>query len=558
LWQEKEDNMAIHTFTLPNGQPFDIKGINLDFAQAKAIFDKQAATGSLVGLKAGDVLSASTQAQAGLQSAQAQVGQALSGVTGALGAGIPGAAGILGSVSKNLASVGGALSGSLSAGVTGLTGAIGPAVSNLQGALTGAAGTVGSFATTAIGTLNKAISGVPGGTTINTADFAKQIPALGAIGSLSVPNVTGIMAQAKSLVGQATDKLSNFKGVGSFGFNVPQLETAGILKPGTSVLQASSGASLRDMLKSASAFTGKLGIKSADALLANAPAQAQIQQDLMVKGLAGLSTLGVPTGVLSAPALGAVAVLAAKSVSNAAAWLKGAPAAAGVPASAATAAATIAPGVSNTDVASTTAYAVKYSEQKVPEVFKAQVTPVPAEKTADDATLQAATGRVLGNEKIPVPTYAKQDNDPVTGNKRDAINTGFEASITALETSNARFETLLGNVQVLENQQVITQQQFDSVANEWKATAAYADNARKTIIDPAFALYESAVSSYSPSLAERSVSLIGVRNSTSPVRLQFIQLTTAINSQQRVLLIRASGLQTRIKELKKRISTNVS
>jgi len=551
--------MAGFTFNLPNGQVFSLKGPSgLDFAQAKAIFDQQAATGSLVGLKPGDVLSAATQAQGGLQSAQAAVGQALSGATGALGAGIPGATGILGSVSKSLASVGGALSGSLSAGVTGLTGAIGPAVSKLQGALTGAAGGITSLATTAIGTLNKAISGgIPTGSPINTADFAKQIPALGSVGSLSTPDVTGLLAQTKNLVGQAADKLSNFKGVGSFGLNVPQLETAGILKPGTSALQTASGASLRDMLKSASAFTGKLGIKSADALLANAPAQAQIQQDLMVKGLAGLATLGVPTGILSGPATGAVAVLAAKSVSNAVSWLKGTPAAAGIPTSAATAAAAIAPGVTNADAARMSAYAVNLTQEKVPQVFKTQVTPTPAENTSNRDTVTAATDGQL-DPKIPPPTFTKKDSDPVTGSKRDAITAGFDASITALETSNARFETLLGNVQVLENQQVITQQQFDSVATEWKAAAAYADNARKTIIDPAFALYEAAVSSYSPSLAERSVSLIGVRNSTSPVRLQFYQLTSEINSAQRVLLIRATGLQTRIKELKKRISTNVS
>lgn len=551
--------MAGFTFNLPNGQPFEIKGPpGLNFDQAKAIFEKQAATGSLVGLKPGDVVSAATQAQAGLQSAQAAVGQALSGATGALGAGIPGATGIIGSVSKSLASAGGALSGSLSAGVTGLTGAIGPAVSNLQGSLNGAAGSISALATSAVGTLNKAISGIPNGAAINTADFAKQIPALGNIGSLSAPDVTGLMAQTKNLVGQAADKLSNFKGVGSFGLDVPQLETAGILKPGTSALQAASGASLRDMLKSASAFTGKLGIKSADALLANAPAQAQIQQNLMVKGLAGAASLGIPTGILSAPALGAVSVLAAKSVSNAVAWLKGTPAAAGVPTSAATAAAAIAPNVTNADAARMSAYSVNLTQEKVPEVFKTQVTPTPAENTTNRETVTAATTRVLGNDKIPPPNYSKQDSDPVTGSKRDAINAGFEAAITALETSNARFETLLGNVQVLENQQVITQQQFDSVANEWKATAAYADNARKTIIDPAFALYESAVASYSPGISERAVGLLGVRNGTSPVRLQFIQLTSAINTQQRVLGIRASGLQIRIKELQKRISANVS
>jgi len=547
LRQEREDNVAGFIFSLPNGQPFEIKGppgLNAD--QAKAIFDKQAASGSLVGLKAGDVLSAATQAQAGLPSAQAAVGQALSGVTGALGAGVPGAAGLLGSASKSLAGVGGALSGSLAPGVAGLTGAVGPAVSKLQTTLTGAAGTNGSFATTAIGTLNKAISGAPSGATINTADFVKQIPALVPIGNLGAPDVTGVLAQTKNLVGQAATSLSDVKGAGSFGLNVSQLETAGILKPGTSALQTASGASLSSVLKSPAVFTGTNGIKDVNSLLANAPLQSALQQNLMTKGLAGLTALGVPTGALSAPALGAISVLAAKSVSSAAAWLKGTPAA------------DVIPGVTNADAARTSAYSVNLTKEKVPDVFKEQDTPIAAENTTNRETVTAATTRVLGNDKIPEPTYTKQENDPITGSKRDEINAGLEASLAALKTANNKFETVLANLQVLENQQVITQQQYDGIVAEWKAAQVYGDNTRKTIVTPAFALYESAVSSYSPGLADRAVGLLGIRNPTSPVALQFNQLTSAINAENRTLTIRATGTANRIKELKSRISTNVS
>ena len=538
--------MAGFIFSLPNGQPFEIKGPpGLNFDQAKAIFDKQAATGSLVGLKPGDVLSAATQAQAGLPSAQAAVGQALSGVTGALGAGIPGAAGLLGSASKSLAGVGGALGGSLAPGVAGLTGAIGPAVSSLQNSLTGAAGTVGSFATTAIGTLNKAISGAPSAATINTADFVKQIPALVPIGNLSAPDVTGVLAQTKNLVGQAATSLSNVKGAGSFGLDVSQLETAGILKPGTSALQTASGASLSSVLKSPAVFTGANGIKDINSLLANAPLQSALQQNLMTKGLAGLTALGVPTGALSAPALGAVSVLAAKSVSNAAAWLKGTPAA------------DVIPGVTNTEAARTSAYSVNLTKEKVPDVYKEQDTPIAAENTTNRETVTAATDGQL-DPKIPPPKFTRQENDPITGSKRDEINAGFEASLAALKTANNKFETVLANLQVLENQQVITQQQYDGIVAEWKAAQVYGDNTRKTIVTPAFALYESAVSSYSPGLADRAVGLLGIRNTTSPVALQFNQLTSTVNAENRTLTIRATGTANRIKELKNRISANVS
>jgi hypothetical protein len=554
--------MAVHTFTLPNGQPFQVKGINLDFAQAKLIFDKQAAAGSLVGFKPGDVLSAATQAQAGLQSAQAQVGQALSGVTGALGAGIPGATGILGSVSKNLASVGGALSGSLSAGVTGLTGAIGPAVSALKGTLSGAAGSISALATTAIGTLNKAISGVPGGATINTADFTKQIPALGSIGNLSAPDVTGVMAQAKSLVGQATDKLSNFKGAGSFGFNAAQLEKAGIFKPGTTILAEAKGASLNDLFKSAASFTGKLGIKSGADLLASAPAQAKIQQDLMVKGLAGMATLGVPTGILSAPALGAVALLAAKSVSNAVAWLKGAPAAAGVPTSAATAAAAIAPGVTNADAASTAAYAVRYAEQKVPEVFKAQVTPTPAENTTNRETLTAATTRVLGNDKIPAPNYAGYP--PILGGatQRAELLTALEAAKNDIERTVNLFNAEDEKLKVLENQQVISQQQYDVARFGFKAVIDVAAKSFAETFDPAIAKYDAAVSAGGGNgIASRIIEETGdVRAAVDVTRVQseFFRIVLSLRAASGRRLKQAAAIVERIKALKKRISTNVS
>jgi hypothetical protein len=92
--------MATFSFTLPNGKPFEIKGPpGLSLEQAKAVFDKQAETGSLVGMVPGGVLSAATQAAQGLPSAQALLSQAQNGITGALGAGIPGAAGVIGSLS---------------------------------------------------------------------------------------------------------------------------------------------------------------------------------------------------------------------------------------------------------------------------------------------------------------------------------------------------------------------------------------------------------------------------------------------------------------------------
>jgi hypothetical protein len=149
--------MATFNFTLPNGKPFEVKappGFSLE--QAKAVFDKQAETGSLVGLKPGMVLSAATQAAQGLASAQALLTQAQSGVGDAL--------------QSALGAAGGALGGSLADVASGLTGAVGAAVS-----ASGVASVVTGGAATAINTINGILANAPVVNEINFADFATQI-----------------------------------------------------------------------------------------------------------------------------------------------------------------------------------------------------------------------------------------------------------------------------------------------------------------------------------------------------------------------------------------------
>ena len=99
--------MASYTFNLEQyvKSPSDAEGTAKQFTiegpatltreQAQAIFEKQVKTGALTGFKAGDVLSAATQAASGLAGAQAQlaggisslgalVSKATNGITSAL------------------------------------------------------------------------------------------------------------------------------------------------------------------------------------------------------------------------------------------------------------------------------------------------------------------------------------------------------------------------------------------------------------------------------------------------------------------------------------------
>ena len=350
--------MSTFSFTNPvNGQSFEIKGPpGLSLAQAKAIFDKQLDAGSLVGFKKGDVLSAATQASDGLAGAQAQLAQAAKGI-------------------------GGDLSG---------------AIKNIPG--------VGDIAAQAQSVASKALSGVssvvnnlPVTNGINVADFAKQGAALVPIQGLSVPDVTAAMSSASKLVGQASTAISDSLGVGKFGFDGTQLEAAGVLKTGTVAKYLTQGSNtLTDVLKSPAVFTGKDGITNLDNLLGSVPSQNGIQQQLMSQGLSAVKQLGIPIDKLSPSSLAGLANNAAKSVPATMDWAKGLPLPADIK--------------SKLDTAARDgAFAADFAKFKVDDPMKAVITPLPAVDTTNRQTVDAASRRIVGNDKVPTVKYSVAD-----------------------------------------------------------------------------------------------------------------------------------------------------
>jgi hypothetical protein len=471
--------MAQFSFTSSDGKSFSIKGPDgLTREQAEAIFQKQDDTGSLVGFKPGDSLSAASQAADGLASAQGALAQAQSGLAGALGS--VGSVAPLGSISNTLASAGGAMGGSLAATAAGLTAAVGPAVSAASGAvssvtkaldtgraLISSAVIQGSTAVSSIQTINKTITSFPITSPINIADFTKVASsitgdsAVNGIGPMSVPEVNGVLAQAKNLVGQASTAISNTKGLGSFGFDLKQLETAGYVKPGVAALAANGASLFATVAKSPAAWTGKDGIKSATDLLGNAGKQSQIQQDLMTKGLAGLGEVGIPVQNLSSQGIAGMALNAAKSLPNAEAFAKGLP----IPGDA-----TGAVQAAFSSAVRDGAFAVNLVNTKIPTAFKEQDIPVPAIDTVNRATLNAASTRVVGDPKIPVPSYTAKAN---TGTAQDYIDRVTAYFDNYLDPTTQKLAALDPKFAVLENQQTITQAQYDALNSERDAIRNY-------------------------------------------------------------------------------------
>lgn len=477
--------MSIFKFNLPNGQPFEIKGPpGLTEAQARAIFDKQAETGALVGFKPGDTLSAATQAADGLASAQSVLAQAQAGVSGALG-GIGGAlGGALNSAQAALASAGGAIGGSVAGIAAGLTSAVGPAVSAVSGAvgslasglsaavsstagavggaLKSAIGTATQIATSTVQTINRALTTTPVTNPIDSANFLSTESALAPIASMSVPTVTGVLAQAKNLVGQAGSVLSDNLGAGSFGLTASQLETAGFVKPGTAALVSVGGAALSAVLKSPAVWTGKDGINNVTSLLSNDSAQSKIQQDLMATGLAAVSAAGVPVAGLSAQGVAGLALNAAKSVADTLNYVKGLPIV------------NDATGAVKAEFDQATrdaAFAANFVETKVPPAWKAIDIPVPAANTVNRDTVNAAASRIAGNPKIPPPNYGP----PQVVEESTVVDQGKELQALIVTISQrvnkaaTERQAVKAKADALSNQQQITNEAWTALNAELQA-----------------------------------------------------------------------------------------
>lgn len=457
--------MSIFKFINPvNGQPFEIKGPpTLTEAQARQIFNQQLDAGSLVGFKPGDTLSAATQAADGLKSALSQITQAASGIgssaTGALQGALTTAANGLSSASALPSSLG----GTKSVASTAING-IGSAVNT--SALTGAA----EIVTSGIGLPN----------------FAKQAPALAAIGNLSVPDVTATLAQANKLVGQTANQVSNTLGVGKFGLNATQLETAGLVKPGVAQTFLASGTnSLTSVLKSPTVWTGKDGIKSLSNLLDSMSTQDAVQQKLMAVGKVALDQVGIPTNALNATALAGTLTNSAKSVTDTVKWAQGLPLPTDVKSAL-------------NKVAGASAFAVNFVNGKVPEAFKVQTVPIVAADTVNRDTLNAAAKRVTGNAKIPAVTYDSKpprvdivkygtDVNAATGRSVDLLaelqklNRKIAPSTTIAEFTSAKQQLEALQIEVVSNQSELLT--LESIGRAVKQQ--YGTNPQQSLIDAA-------------------------------------------------------------------------
>jgi len=271
-----------------------------------------------------------------------------------------------------------------------------------QSQLTSGISSIGATASKATNGITSALSKTVVANGINPGNLVKALPALGSIGNLNPSQVTGTLAQATKLLNQPTNIVSNLGGAGNFGLDVAQLEKAGYIKPGMAAKYGSTGQnSITGVLNSPSVWTGKDGVNQVQNMLTNPAAQTKVQQTLMATGLNQVKSLGLPVGQLAATALGGVALNAAKDVTATLAWAKGLTA--NLPTDL----------VSQfNQTAKDASFAVNLVDEKIANESLNIKQVTGSIGTINRTTLNAAVGRVIGNDKIPSLNFSKGTPNP--------------------------------------------------------------------------------------------------------------------------------------------------
>lgn len=338
-------------------------------AQARAIFDQQASTGSLIGLQSGQTLDAAKQFAGGLITAASQLN-----------------------------------------------------VSQLASGLSGLTSGIGSGLTSALGVATK-LTGVPIKSPMNVADFVKVgVGAVKDIGALSSKQVQGLLGQAAASTGQSVTDYSLDKGIGQYGINPAQLEQTGYLKPGTlaqytknaQVTQAdideaqrvngsggsttpeliASNRKIKEVLNVSSVWTGKAGIGSLTSLVGDSTKQLSVQSNIMETGYKALEKAGVITAGTAKDAIGGLVQSAGKvGAALTAAWSKGTAPAGAVDA------------INN--LAKQGLTAVNFTDFKLPAGASGEQIATGVTNTVNRKVLNQSVTAFIGDAKVPSIDYGQ-------------------------------------------------------------------------------------------------------------------------------------------------------
>lgn len=227
---------------------------------------------------------------------------------------------------------------------------------------------------------------------VSVADVATQPPAELAVGTLDTQQVQASLAQVAKDVGQLPTEISLDKGVGKYGLSPKQLESAGFIKPGTVQTYLQDPSKITQVLNNPSIWTGKKNVNGVDRLLQDTKLQSATQNEVMASSLVALKQAGAVTGSEPPAQLASLVQLGSRfGATDAVKWIKGQ-----APADLVN---------SMNSVAKSAQFSVNLSDKLATELAP-QTSALSARATVDRAGVDQAFASVLGDPKIPVPTFA--------------------------------------------------------------------------------------------------------------------------------------------------------
>ena len=255
------------------------------------------------------------------------------------------------------------------------------------------------------------LGNLPVTTAITDAEIIKQLTAITEIGSLTIPEVTSLLASRAAQVAQPSRTVSTGKGVGKYGLTPTQLEQLGLIKTGTVSRYGSDQAVLERVIDSPTIWTGKFGVRTLQNLLDNEELQAQLQQDLMVISYEELQTSGTVVGVESPDQVAAL-VQSAITVGpeGVADWVKGQ--------------ATAAVSAQINSVAKNAQQAVSKitSSLGLDRLGSLAVSIAGIIGTVSRVSVDQSVVDVINNAKIPAPTFKPRERTDLAGAERIDIS----------------------------------------------------------------------------------------------------------------------------------------
>lgn len=358
-----------------------------------------------------------------------------------------------------------------------------------------------STAKNALGSLAK-LTNVPVSAPVSPAAVLKMIPATKDIGGLNPQQVTGLLGQAASAVGQAANAVSLDKGIGQFGLTPQQLEQQGFLKAGTvaQFIGQDPAADWTKVLANPGVWAGKEGVNGLAGFLAAPNLQNLTQQNIMSQGLAQLKTLGITNGITDPQQLGALVQGAAKfGADTMAKWTQGA-----APAELT---------AQITDLAKNAQFGVDLASTKLPTLPRADIAGIV--DSVKRASLDKSVQSTLDDPKIPPIEYGPIEREPLAADTSrpflDQWNEATKAWLDKLGSLKAKGDELTADL-IEAEAGTITQGLWDSLNTKIQNIRQEFNVELRAITDNVQTLKDQAPANISAQILETYNSLARLQN----------------------------------------------